>query len=134
MPFKSLISISLFVLIFPQAFSQTVDTIYSFDAVEFLSIENPDMIIIDGRDSLMHASGHISRSLYIDAYSEDADEMLKKYLDYQSIFIYCTTYRRTDALIAKLIEMDYTGRIICMRDGLRAWKNNGYPLEVKDGK
>ena len=128
MIFKSILSILFFFLTFSMVFSQKIDTIYSTDAFELLATDNPDLIIIDGRDSLMHSSGHIMGSVYLDAYSDDADELLMNYMGYQTLFIYCTTHRRTDTLIAKLIELGYTGRIICMRDGIRGWKENGYPI------
>lgn len=129
MGIKTIAVITLFLMMFSEASGQKIDTIYSIAAFELLKTGTPDMIIIDGRDSLMHASGHIRGSFFLDAYSDDHHKLLENYTGYPNIFIYCTTHRRSDKLIAELLEMGYNGRIVYMRDGIRGWKKNGFPLE-----
>lgn len=122
--------ISLF-LVTTTTYAQTVDSVTSVEIYSFLLENSTEHIpIIDGRDSAMFFSGHISHAIYIDAYSDEAYDFMKSFLAHKTLIIYCTTKNRSLQLIDILKSLKYTGNILFMTDGIRGWKEQRLPLEL----
>lgn len=122
---------SVFILIISLKLnSQTIDTVKSVDAIKILETENSNMIIIDGRDSIMFNSGHIKNAVNLNAFSPDIEVLLTPYLIYDTLFIYCSNQRRSESIINNLIKLNYNKHIIYMSDGINGWKSNGFNVEV----
>jgi len=108
--------------------AQVVDTVKSDYVYSLLSSCDFNQTIIDGRDSAMFYSGHIKNAVYVDAFEQHHADSLVKFLNIDTLVIYCTNQRRSEILIKALISLNYQGQIIYMQDGLTAWKRNEYEL------
>jgi rhodanese-related sulfurtransferase len=117
------------VLTISQLQAQSIKEVNSLEAYEILkSFNHHSGVLIDGRDSAMFAAGHIDKAIQIDAFRDDLTENLTPYLSKEKILVYCTTHRRTNAIIEKLKELNYKGEIVAMMDGIRGWSGNNLPL------
>jgi rhodanese-related sulfurtransferase len=86
--------------------------------------------IIDGRTEQMFKDEHIANAINIDADAENMPELIRKYSSEPKVILYCTTKRRTTDIITEM-EKFYTGEIIAIIDGIRGWKENGFPTIKK---
>jgi rhodanese-related sulfurtransferase len=121
-----------FVFIFSFQFinAQDIDTVKSDYVYSVLSSNNFNETIIDGRDSTMFYSGHIKNAVFIDAFSQDLNKSLQKYLTEDTLIIYCTNNRRSEIIIENLKLLNYKGLIIYMQDGLNGWKENEFDIVI----
>ncbi len=121
-----------FVFIFSFQFinAQDIDTVKSDYVYSVLSLNNFNETIIDGRDSTMFYSGHIKNAVFIDAFSQDLNKSLQKYLTEDTLIIYCTNNRRSEIIIENLKLLNYKGLIIYMQDGLNGWKKNEFDIII----
>lgn len=121
-----------FVFIFSFQFinAQDIDTVKSDYVYSVLSSNNFNETIIDGRDSTMFYSGHIKNAVFIDAFSQDLNKSLQKYLTEDTLIIYCTNNRRSEIIIENLKLLNYKGLIIYMQDGLNGWKKNEFDIII----
>ena len=121
----------LFVLCSNLIFGQTIKKITSQEAPEILkNLNKKTSVIIDGRDSAKFYSGHIQGAIYIDAFETGAQNKLEKLLDKKTIFIYCTMNKRSETLIEMLQQLNYSGTIINMTDGITGWKEKGFEVDT----
>jgi rhodanese-related sulfurtransferase len=111
--------------------AQRVIEFQSPEAKIYIENYEPDsLLIIDGRTQLMFESGHLKNAVNINAFSENADQELTKYLDRKRILIYCTKSNRSRTIVNKLQLLDYAGEIVFVTDGITGWKNNDFELVV----
>ena len=108
---------------------QNVEALESKEFFEnyFQELQNGKILLIDGRTAQMYANEHIENSINIDADSENLLDLLQDYLQEDSLFIYCTTIRRTNKIVGLLNEI-YAGRVYYINDGLVGWKRNQLPV------
>ncbi len=90
-------------------------------------LDDGEALIIDGRTQRMYSGGHLNNAINIDADDPRLIPLLQQHLDEPLIVVYCTTMRRTNKIVNTLRGM-YEGEIIYIRDGLRGWIQNGYPV------
>ncbi|HBG71297.1 MAG: hypothetical protein A2W93_01725 [Bacteroidetes bacterium GWF2_43_63] len=127
---KIILCFGLFVFCFGPAPAQDIQRIFSVDAQQVLAdLDTNTSVIIDGRDSAKFCLGHLESAVCLNAFSDSAQKMLMHYLDYKSIFVYCTTENRSETIIEILQKLNYCGTIICMMDGFSGWIENGFPVE-----
>jgi rhodanese-related sulfurtransferase len=107
--------------------AQTITKINSEEAYNLINTgkDTPECII-DGRTAAMFASGHIENAVNINAFDDNADELLVEYLTCTPVMVYCTNQRRAETIIEKLKNLGYRNEIIFMSDGINGWKANGY--------
>lgn len=129
---KKLLSlIILFLFMSTLLLAQRVIEFQSPEAKIYIENYEPDsLLIIDGRTQLMFESGHLKNAVNINAFSENADQELTKYLDRKRILIYCTKSNRSRTIVNKLQLLDYAGEIVFVTDGITGWKNNDFELVV----
>lgn len=89
--------------------------------------EDSTAIVIDGRTEEMFSGGCLGNAINIDADDPDLSKLLKPFMEQPLIVLYCTTVRRTTTIIETLKEI-YNGDIIYISDGIRGWKQNGFPV------
>jgi len=105
-------------------------------SVEFMdqyayTLESENTIpIIDGRTKQMFDDEHIANAINLDADGDNMPALIREYASEPVIIIYCTTKRRTTDIITEM-EKFYTGEIIAIMDGIRGWKENGFPTIKK---
>jgi rhodanese-related sulfurtransferase len=129
---KKLLSlIILFLFMSTLLLAQRVIEFQSPEAKIYIENYEPDsLLIIDGRTQSMFESGHLKNAVNINAFSENADQELTKYLDRKRILIYCTKSNRSRTIVNKLQLLDYAGEIVFVTDGITGWKNNDFELVV----
>lgn len=129
---KKLLSlIILFLFMSTLLLAQRVIEFQSPEAKIYIENYEPDsLLIIDGRTQSMFESGHLKNAVNINAFSENADQELTKYLDRKRILIYCTKSNRSRTIVNKLRLLDYAGEIVFVTDGITGWKNNDFELVV----
>lgn len=129
---KKLLSlIILFLFMNTLLLAQRVIEFQSPEAKIYIENYEPDsLLIIDGRTQSMFESGHLKNAVNINAFSENADQELTKYLDRKRILIYCTKSNRSRTIVNKLQLLDYAGEIVFVTDGITGWKNNDFELVV----
>lgn len=128
---KSLSLIILFLFMNTLLLAQRVIEFQSPEAKIYIENYEPDsLLIIDGRTQSMFESGHLKNAVNINAFSENADQELTKYLDRKRILIYCTKSNRSRTIVNKLQLLDYAGEIVFVTDGITGWKNNDFELVV----
>lgn len=113
---------------------QNVQGLLSADFYEkhALLLDDPNVVIIDGRTPQMYASGHLKNAICIDADDENLKTLLKENVaGTPVVVVYCTTVRRT-AQIVQCLESFYEGDIIYIQDGIRGWKTHELPCIVSD--
>ena len=82
---------SLFFLIVHISFAQEIVQVNSREAQEMLNdMDKSKTTIIDGRTSEMFDEGHIYNAININAFSENVNNKLKKYINKKQLVIYCT--------------------------------------------
>ncbi|MFW5872989.1 MAG: rhodanese-like domain-containing protein [bacterium] len=123
------------VFLFPKMlFAQAITKITSQEAQSMLgSLYGKNAVIIDGRTSAMFESEHLKNAVNINAFSEEADDKLRDYLDREKILVYCTNRNRSETMISKLQALGYKGEIIFVTDGINGWKKNGFPVVTDTG-
>lgn len=109
--------------------AQNAESLSSVDFFEkyFQELQNGKILLIDGRTAQMYAAEHIENSINIDADSENLLDLLQEYLEEDSLFIYCTTIRRTNKIVGVLSEI-FPGKVYFIHDGLVGWKRNNLPI------
>ncbi|MFW6043378.1 MAG: rhodanese-like domain-containing protein [Marinilabiliaceae bacterium] len=113
--------------------AQIVKEVTSSEANSLLKkMDLEQSVIIDGRTPSMYTSGHIKGAIQINAFADEADEKLKKYLDHEKMLVYCTNSNRSETIIEKLKSLGYAGEIIFMKDGITGWKNNGFAVVTNE--
>lgn len=128
---KSLSFIILFLFMNTLLLAQRVIEFQSPEAKIYIENYEPDsLLIIDGRTQSMFESGHLKNAVNINAFSENADQELTKYLDRKRILIYCTKSNRSRTIVNKLQLLDYAGEIVFVTDGITGWKNNDFEFVV----
>lgn len=111
-------------------FAQTLQKVSSIEAKPILSsLDLKTSVIIDGRDSAKFLSGHIKNAICIDAFDDNAKNLLSKHLDKENIVVYCTMNGRSEKIIEILQSIWYQGVIINITDGISGWKENDFPVE-----
>ncbi len=90
-------------------------------------LDDGETLIIDGRTERMYSGGHLKNAINIDADDPRLIPLLKQHLNVPLIVVYCTTMRRTSKIVNTLRDM-YDGEIIYISDGLRGWRQNGFPI------
>lgn len=107
--------------------SQTVKEILAKDAFELVvSRDTANTILIDGRSSEMFAEKHIEGAIHIDAFQDSLSTELKNYLKVKEIIVYCSNRKRAEFIIEKLKELNFSGEIIFISDGINGWISAGY--------
>jgi rhodanese-related sulfurtransferase len=91
-------------------------------------LKKKEYVIIDSRDSILYASGHLKNAINIDAYSKDAINKLEKYLNNNLFVVYCTNFSRSEKIIEYLNAQEYKGKIWYITDGINGWKENELPI------
>jgi rhodanese-related sulfurtransferase len=127
---KTVFFVFTFIFSFQFLNAQDIDTVKSDYVYSVLSSNNFNERIIDGRDSTMFYSGHIKNAVFIDAFSQDLNKSLQKYLTKDTLIIYCTNNRRSEIIIENLKLLNYKGLIIYMQDGLNGWKENEFDIVI----
>ena len=127
---KTFFFVFTFIFSFQFLNAQDIDTVKSDYVYSALSSNNFNETIIDGRDSTMFYSGHIKNAVFIDAFSQDLNKSLQKYLAKDTLIIYCTNNRRSEIIIENLKLLNYKGLIIYMQDGLNGWKENEFDIVI----
>jgi rhodanese-related sulfurtransferase len=127
---KTVFFVFTFIFSFQFLNAQDIDTVKSDYVYSVLSSNNFNETIIDGRDSTMFYSGDIKNAVFIDAFSQDLNKSLQKYLIEDTLFIYCTNNRRSGIIIKNLKLLNYKGLIIYMQDGLNGWKENEFDIVI----
>jgi rhodanese-related sulfurtransferase len=125
---KTFFLVFTFIFSFQFINAQDIDTVKSDYVYSVLSSNNFNETIIDGRDSTMFYSGHIKKAVFIDAFSQDLNKSLQKYLTEDTLIIYCTNNTRSEIIIENLKLLNYKGLIIYMQDGLNGWKENEFDI------
>ena len=121
--------LSILVLMGSCLVAQDITEVTSLEAYGLLKkAEKEQAVIIDGRTQAMFDSGHLKNAININAFSEEADEKLKKHLDRDRMLVYCTNSNRSETIIDKLKSLNYNGEIVFMTDGITGWKNNGFAV------
>ncbi len=89
----------------------------------------PDLTIIDARDVSMFKSGHLQNAILIDAFDENAEELLDKLDRNAEYLVYCTTTIRTELLVRMMNELGFTN-VYAMNDGISKWVADGLLVTV----
>jgi rhodanese-related sulfurtransferase len=128
---KTINVILIFLFFTINTFSQTIISKKSVEIKPILEkYHSEKFVIIDGRDSTKFSNGHIRNSINIDAFSENSDKNLSKYLKHDTIVIYCTLSNRVETLLLKLKELNYTGLIYNINDGFTGWQENKFEIST----
>lgn len=112
--------------------SQTLKEIQAKDALEF--VENRDTlntILMDGRSAAMFAEKHIAGAINIDAFQDSLTTELKSFLKVKEIIVYCSNRKRAELIIEKLKDLDYSGDIVFISDGINGWIAAGFEIVEK---
>jgi len=111
--------------------AQTVKHITSLEYYKQLdSLSNSEsLIIIDSRNIRKYSEGHIPEAVNIDAFSDDMQTQLMKYISTKTIVVYCMENTRSETIIKALKENNYKGIIIDITDGFTGWTENNLPIE-----
>lgn len=133
---KKLLSlIILFLFISTLLLAQRVIEVQSPEAKIYVENYGSDsLLIIDDRTQSMFESGHLKNAVNINAFSENVDQELAKYLDRERILIYCTKSNRSRTIVNKLQLLDYAGEIVLVTDGITGWKSNGLAVVSDDAE
>ncbi len=117
------------------ASAQSIIHVNSKEAQKYFdSFNQKKQVIIDGRTQSMFESGHLKNAVNIDAFSEEADTKLSKYLSEKQIMVYCINRRRSETIIQKLKKLGYDGKIIFVTDGIKGWKKHGFKVVTDTDK
>lgn len=116
------------------AFNSKAQTIQILTSMEFYerldSLSNSkSTIIIDTRNIVKYNEGHLPEAVNIDAFGDDVQAQLMKYINTKIIVVYCMENTRSEAMIKVLKENGYKGIIIDITDGYRGWTENNLPVE-----
>ncbi len=111
--------------------AQTIQSVTSMGFYDRLdSLKNSESaIIIDCRNIVKYNEGHLPEAINIDAFSDDVQVQVLKYITTQTIVVYCMENTRSEAMIKVLKENNYKGIIIDITDGYRGWTENNLPVE-----
>jgi len=85
------------------------------------------LIIVDVREESEFAQDHIPGSIHISKGVIERDIELKIPQNSTEIILYCGGGFRSALSAENLIRMGYTN-VISMDGGIRAWRENGFPL------
>jgi len=135
---KKIIPLFIFGIFFSFSFvsAQTLKVI-SAPAFKLVydTLNMSETVIIDARDSLKFSVGHLQNAVNIDAFSENAQDLLSGYLDKKTIIVYCTMNKRSEKVIEILRNINYSGLIIDIEDGITGLETNGFittpPASIK---
>ncbi len=122
-------SVFFFMLAHEVVYSQQITAVSSqafYENYRHL-LDDGETLIIDGRTKRMYSGGHLKNAINIDADDPRLISLLHQHLDEPLIVVYCTTMRRTTKIVNTLRDM-YDGEIIYISDGLRGWRQNGFPI------
>ncbi|MDD2413468.1 MAG: rhodanese-like domain-containing protein [Bacteroidales bacterium] len=114
------------------ATSQTVKEIQAKDAFELVvSRDTANTILIDGRSFEMFAEKHIAGAINIDAFQDSITLDLKSFLKVKEIIVYCSNRKRAELIVEKLKELNYSGDIVFISDGINGWIAAGFEIVEK---
>lgn len=124
-----LIPVWLMFICTDSVYSQSITAVNSQEFFEnyLYLFEDPSAIVIDGRTEVMFSGGCLGNAINIDADDPDLRKLLQPFMEQPLIVLYCTTVRRTTTIKDVLTEM-YKGEIIYISDGIRGWRQNGFPV------
>ena len=98
--------------------SQEVHFIQSEKITDFY---NPgtkgNMVMIDARDGNSYMASHVEGAVNIDISGKNTEEMIKRYLQTDTILMYCNIGKRSGRLSQLFSESGYTGHIFIIEDG-----------------
>jgi len=122
--------LSIFVCINLQA--DDIKKMKAKDAYELVQNRNlKKSVLIDGRSAQMFSEKHIEGAVNINAFQENLEQKLKRYLRKKQIIVYCSNFRRTELIVEKLQEMNYKREIVFISDGINGWIANGFETIIK---
>ncbi|HNQ69347.1 MAG TPA: rhodanese-like domain-containing protein [Bacteroidales bacterium] len=122
---KILISTLLLVISASCIVSQNIININSIELEKTIEeLDKQNSVIIDGRSAEKFAENHIIDAINIDAFSEEAQKEILNYLNKHTILLYCTTFNRVELLTEILTNLNYSGTIIVVEDGLAGMMKN----------
>lgn len=79
----------------------------------------------------MFAEKHIAGSINIDAFQDSITLDLKSFLKVKEIIVYCSNRKRAELIIEKLKELNYSGDIVFISDGINGWIAAGFEIVEK---
>ncbi|MDD3741776.1 MAG: rhodanese-like domain-containing protein [Bacteroidales bacterium] len=92
-------------------------------ASKIQDLDNTSYTIIDGRNQEMFDEFHLPNAINVDAFSEGSTELLSQQLNNSTIILYCTQTNRSEILAKKLSELNFTGSVLIISDGVQGIKN-----------
>lgn len=111
---------------------QTLQKIQAKDALQLVEARDTlNAILVDGRSAAMFAEKHIAGAINIDAFQDSLTTELKNFLKAKEIIVYCSNRKRSELIIEKLKELDYSGDIVFISDGINGWIAAGFEIVEK---
>ena len=87
---------------------------------------SPEFVVLDVRTPEEYRDGHLEGAVMIDFRSKGFREKLEALDRGKTYLVYCRTGRRSGSAIPMMEEMGFR-RIYHLSDGIKAWKEQGFP-------
>jgi len=91
---------------------------------------DPEFVVLDVRTPKEYRDGHLEGAVMIDYRSNGFREKLETLDRGKTYLVYCRTGRRSGSAISMMEEMGFT-RIYHLSDGIKVWKEKGFPTTGK---
>ncbi len=104
------------------------ETVSPAEAARLMKVNgaNPEFVVLDVRTPEEYRDGHLEGAVMIDFRSKGFREKLEALDRGKTYLVYCRTGRRSGSAIPMMEEMGFR-RIYHLSDGIKAWKEQGFP-------
>ena len=89
----------------------------------------PNGFFVDIREGFEYKSSRIKGFINMPS-SGNINNIIDGIDTNRPVFLYCTSNTRARRMAARFTDNGFT-RVYCLEGGIRAWKNEGYPLDTK---